>query len=263
MALNFDPNGSYGVFDPSLGGSTQGTSGTGVGGYGLSNAGGTAGAGSYGLSNTSGFDWGSMGSSVTGGLANYFGSEQMNGGYKNASNILGQLQQTAQTGQQLADPFSQYRGAQASYLNNLLTGKASIQTDPGYQFAQNEGQQQVGRAMQARGMGQSGNVMAALQQRGQDVASQQYNNILERLINLSGAGSQNAIAGGKIYGDISTSGITGQASSAVGSGMSKAGGVSGATKVGSALGTAAGMYFGGPAGGAVGGAIGSALGGLF
>lgn len=211
----------------------------------------------------SGVGSGNIGSTIGGGLASYFGGQAQAQGYKNASGILGQLQGTAQTASNISDPFQQYRSGIAANLNGILNGSQSIQTDPGYQFAQQAGQQAVQRQAAASGLSTSGNVMAALQQRGQDIANQQYGNIIDRLTNLSGAGSQNAIAGGQIYGGIASGGIQGQASSAVGVGNSNSGSASGGAAIGSALGGIAGTAIMPGVGTAIGSSLGGIIGGLF
>jgi len=167
------------------------------------------------------------GNNLISGLSNYFGGQQQGQGYTNASGILGQLGQQAGIASQISDPFQQYRGQYAQQLNDILSGKRSIQTDPGYQFAQQQGQQAVQRSAAAQGLGQSGNVMASLQQRGQDIANQQYNTIIERLSGLAGATPQNAQAGGAVYSNLMGQALTGQASAAVGQGMSNAGSTTG------------------------------------
>ena len=195
-----------------------------------------------------------IGNQLSNSLGNYLGGQQQAQGYEDASGILGKLGQQAGTASQLADPFQQYRSSYAKQLNDTMQGTRSIQTDPGYQFQYNEGQRAVERAANARGMGTSGNMMAALQQRGQDVANQQYGTIIDRLTNLAGAGSSNASAGGQIYGNMMGTALTGQASSALGAGMSNAAGTSGLI---SGLGSAAGSYLGSSGGQELIGKIGS------
>lgn len=142
-------------------------------------------------------------------------------GYKNAGADMVELGKQAGIASQYADPYQQYRAGDAATLNAYVTGTKSITTDPGYQFTQNEAANQVSRAAAARGMNQSGNVMAALQQRGSDIASQQYGTILDRLTGLAGATPQNAIAGGQIYGNMMTTSLTGQADASIGLGVAR------------------------------------------
>lgn len=161
------------------------------------------------------------GANLGGSLGSALGIKNETKGYEDARWLMQQLGVEAQKASSYADPFQQYRGGIASTLNDYVTGKKSIQTDPGYQFAFNEGQTAVSRAAAARGMNNSGNVMAALQQRGQDIASQQYGSIIDRLTNLAGATSQNAIAGGQIYGNMMGQSLTGQAEAEIGLGYSQ------------------------------------------
>lgn len=158
---------------------------------------------------------------ITAGLGGYLGSGKEEKGYEDARDLMRQLGQEAGKASQYADPYQQYRAGNAATLNGYVTGTKSIQTDPGYQFAQQEGQNAVGRAAAARGMNNSGNVMAALQSRGQDLANQQYGSIIDRLTNLSGATAQNAIAGGQIYGNMMTTSLTGQADAEIGIGAAQ------------------------------------------
>lgn len=162
---------------------------------------------------------------ITAGLGGYKGSKREEKGYERAGELMKQLGQEAGTASRYADPYQQYRPEMASMLSDYVTGKRSIQTDPGYQFQQQEGQRSVERAAAARGMGQSGNVMAALQARGQDIASQQYGSIIDRLTNLAGATAQNAAAGGQLYGNMMTTSLTGQAESQIGIGAAQGRGI--------------------------------------
>jgi len=162
---------------------------------------------------------------ILSGIGGYIGSGKEEKGYKDARYLMQQLQASAGTAVNYIDPFNSYRSGIAKTLNDYVTGQKDISTDPGYQFAYNEGQRGVERAAAARGMNNSGNVMAALQQRGQDVASQQYGAIIDRLTNLAGASSQNAIAAGQSYGNIMTSALTGQADAEIGIGNAQGRGI--------------------------------------
>ncbi len=157
--------------------------------------------------------------SFIGGVGGMLGGHKEAQGYGRAQAEMEALKKEASTTQGMIDPYSKYRSGAAETLNDYLTGKKSIQTDPGYQFTMNEGMNQVNRAGAAKGYGRSGNIMAALQQRGSDIASQQYSSIMDRLTNLAGAGSQNAIAGGQAYGNIMTTASTGVADAQIGKGF--------------------------------------------
>ena len=181
------------------------------------------------------------------------------GGYKKASKYYKQLGQEASVTQDKIDPFSEHRSGIADLLNQYVTGQKSIETDPGYQFAMNEGMQQVNRAAAAKGYGQSGNVLAALKQRGSDIASQQYGSIIERLTNLAGATAQNAMAGGQAYGNMMETSLTGQAAAAVQKAQAKSAGISAGL---GALGSLGGAVYGGMTGGLKGAKTGAELGGV-
>lgn len=60
---------------------------------------------------------------------------------------------------------------------------SNFQGDPGYQFRLNEGNKAINASMAARGMGNSGAALKALQRYGQDYASNEYNNAYNREFN--------------------------------------------------------------------------------
>jgi hypothetical protein len=142
----------------------------------------------------------------------------LNAGYNQASGNINQAigalnQNYGQAGQQLQtnytsalQPYLQnYGQAQGgvNQLENLLGingagGSAQAQQTltnmPGYQFALQQGQNATNAAAQAGGTGQSGNQQLALQQQGQGLASQNYNQYVSQLQPFLGA--SNAAAGG-------------------------------------------------------------------
>ena len=63
-----------------------------------------------------------------------------------------------------------------------------FKTDPGYQFRMDEGQRALERGAAARGGLLSGRTIKATQKYGQDYASGEYKNYLDRLAALAGAG---------------------------------------------------------------------------
>lgn len=151
------------------------------------------------------------------------GGKSESRGYKQAQKQFEQLKKEAGKAQGMADPFSQYRGDLAGRLNRIISGEEDFRTDPGYQFRLSEAMRETERGAAARGFNMSGNVMAAMNQRAQDVASSEYQNIIGRLTELAGAGSQNAVAGAQIYGDIMTSATTGAAQARIGRGQAQSG----------------------------------------
>jgi hypothetical protein len=142
----------------------------------------------------------------------------LNAGYNQASGNINQAigalnQNYGQAGQQLQTnytsalaPYLQnYGQAQGgvNQLENLLGingagGSAQAQHTltnmPGYQFALQQGQNATNAAAQAGGTGQSGNQLLALQQQGQGLASQNYNQYVSQLQPFLSA--SNAAAGG-------------------------------------------------------------------
>lgn len=94
----------------------------------------------------------------------------------------------------MADPYSKYRGQAATQLNALMMNPSMVYQLPGYQFAQQQGQQAVQRGAAATGQTVSGNQLQALQTQGSGLATDWFNNYVNILGNLSGA-SQGPIAG--------------------------------------------------------------------
>lgn len=116
--------------------------------------------------------------------------------------IAGDARTDAGTAAGMSDPYAQYRGDAAKQLSGIMSGDIDFKTDPGYQFRMSEAMRETERAGSARGYNNSGNIMAAVNQRAQDVASGEYTNIINRLTGLAGAMPQNAIAGGQNYGNM-------------------------------------------------------------
>ena len=82
------------------------------------------------------------------------------------------------------NPYTAQAGAYGQQLSDILSGKTDWKTDPGYAFRMQQGQQETERNAASRGYNQSGNIMAALQDRAQGTASQEYQNITSRLAGL-------------------------------------------------------------------------------
>lgn len=89
-------------------------------------------------------------------------------------------------------------------LQKLMENPDSIQNSGAYRFAFDQGQQAIERSAAAKGMLNSGNVLAELARYGQGMASQQYDKEADRLgnlamqreandINRSGTESRNAL----------------------------------------------------------------------
>jgi len=103
---------------------------------------------------------------------------------------------------QTRQDLSPYTQAGAQALNGLLglTGlnggdtMAALQQDPSYQFRLNQGLDSIESGAAAQGGLLSGSTLKALNNYGQNLASQEYGNAYNRLSNIVGMG-QNAAAG--------------------------------------------------------------------
>ena len=113
---------------------------------------------------------------------------------RDASNAAIQQQQAALAQQkELAAPYTGLgQQAMGAYENLLGIGKdgkvnpqlaqQTLQNMPGYQFAQQQGQQQTLAAAGAMGMGLSGNTLTALSKYNQGLADQTYQQELQNLL---------------------------------------------------------------------------------
>lgn len=101
------------------------------------------------------------------------------------------------TQRQDAQPWVQAGTSALSQLQDPNLG-SDFQTDPGYQFRLNQGVNQINSSAAARGLGNSGATLKALDRYNQDYASNEYNNVYNRtygrLSQLAGYG-QAASAG--------------------------------------------------------------------
>ena len=95
----------------------------------------------------------------------------------------------------VANPLISHAENQKVYNNAL----SNFQTTPSYQFRLNQGVQALDRSAAARGMVNSGAQQKAVTQFGQDYATNEYGNYLNRLNNLAGLG-QNATNQVSAYG---------------------------------------------------------------
>lgn len=100
--------------------------------------------------------------------------------------------------QKIAKGFAPYRelgGMAAGNLRDIyLTGERDFEASPGYDFRYNEGLRALENNLAARGLLNSGRGIKALQQYGQGIASDEYNQGFNRFAQLAGMG-QNAVAG--------------------------------------------------------------------
>ncbi len=79
-------------------------------------------------------------------------------------------------------------------LMGLLNNPSSIQNDPSYQFRLDQGNQAINRSAAAKGMSNSGNVLAELMKYGQGMASEELGNKTNTLANLMGGAQKFGIA---------------------------------------------------------------------
>ena len=129
---------------------------------------------------------GTVGAVVAGGMAA--------SATRDASNAAIQQQQAALAQQkEMAAPYTQLgQNAMGAYQNLLGIGKdgkvnpqlaqQTLQNMPGYQFEQQQGQQQTLAAAGAMGMGLSGNTLAGLSRYNQGLADQTYQQELQNLL---------------------------------------------------------------------------------
>lgn len=87
-----------------------------------------------------------------------------------------------------ANSLFQPGNTQSALDANRQTALNSFYTDPGYEFARDEGIQAIDRSAAARGILNSGATAKALERFGQGLADQQYGDYYNRLAGLSGTG---------------------------------------------------------------------------
>ena len=101
---------------------------------------------------------------------------------QNITDVENMMGAETQRQQQITEgsDFSPYQ----NQLNNLLRDPSKVQQTAGYQFALDQGNQSINRSAAAKGMLNSGNVLAELAKYGQGMASQQYDTETNRLASL-------------------------------------------------------------------------------
>lgn len=150
-----------------------------------------------------------IGAAVIGAAGSAVAGSKAAGATQSAANTAAQEQQTALTQQeQLAAPYTGLGTSAIPQLQTLLglTGggtsdkpntsaaEAALAATPGYQFTLNQGLQGVENSAAAKGMLNSGNTLAALDQYGSGLADQTYQQAVGNLENTVGIG-QAAAAG--------------------------------------------------------------------
>lgn len=133
-------------------------------------------------------------------------------------------------------------------------GMAQFQTDPGYQFRLSEGMKALERSAAARGLLQSGGTLKGIQQYGQNLASEEYQNafsryLTEREARMNPYSYLTGIGQAAAAGQAANIGTTGAALADI---ASQRGNIQGAQAMGTAgaignalssIGTAAGSYY--------------------
>jgi hypothetical protein len=133
---------------------------------------------------------GSIGGSLIGGAASLYGGSLAADAAKNAGQA-----QMAQYYQNRRDmlPWLQTGQAGVNAMRDILLrgGSSDYLETPGYDFRMGEGVKAIDRSASARGMMGSGATLKALQEYGQNIGTEEYNQRLNRLGVLAGYG-QNA-----------------------------------------------------------------------
>jgi hypothetical protein len=106
--------------------------------------------------------------------------------------------QTPTAAQSSADPYAPYRAQAATKLNELMADPSLVYGLPGYNFAQEEGTKQIGRAAAATGQSISGNTLAAINKQSQGTAKTWFDDYVNNLSMQSGA-NQNPAGGQAAY----------------------------------------------------------------
>ena len=126
------------------------------------------------------------GGSVLGGITGLFGDTESAGSVQNMADPYHRLRQ------KYMDELATYTDAGPSKeltagtsgvmkaLGSTSKGFTFNKDDPSYQFRLNQGSEAVARQMNAQGHNDSGNMWAALQDYGQQTASQEYGNAYQR-----------------------------------------------------------------------------------
>lgn len=106
--------------------------------------------------------------------------------------------QSPTSAQNRTDPYAQYRADAATQLNQLMKNPAMVYGMPGYNFAQQQGANQILRSAAATGNLGSGNTAASLRRQGAETAQSWFNDYVNKLATYSGA-SQSPAAGANAY----------------------------------------------------------------
>lgn len=159
------------------------------------------------------------GSSVLGAGASLFGSSQQARAQRQAA----QMQQQA-AAQSRADLAPWMQAGQRGLSNYEGQVNVPFEESPAYQFMMQQGMRGINNSARAQGLYGSGARGMALQRFGQGLASQEFNNYLNRLQGLAGMGQQAAGAGAQF----GMAGAQGAGQNVAGAGTAMGGGTVGA-----------------------------------
>jgi len=128
---------------------------------------------------------------VSGGLEVYDYLKTQDTAREGAKEAKQAAQQGIATTKEYLDPYAKAGATATGDYLKLLQDPSSIRRDPGYAFQQEEQSKAIQRSAAAGGQGvMSGATLATLQQRGGDLASQSYDQALNRRLALIGPGQQ-------------------------------------------------------------------------
>lgn len=155
--------------------------------------------GGYSLGGTGGGTWDSLGGYSLAGTGGAPNTPQATAGHPFGANADRYGNPIPTSSPNPTGGFAQARNLQAqgadftgyqNQLNQLLQDPSKIQQTAGYQFQLGQGNEAINRSAAAKGMLNSGNVLAELAKYGQGMASTEYGNQVNRLAGLM-QGAQN------------------------------------------------------------------------
>ena len=111
--------------------------------------------------------------------------------YDQGQDAIDDSQDIIQEGFQQQNPWAQYQPAMGAGLMQILSDPSMITQTPGYQFAYDQGLQALGAKHASSGNRYSGRALTEAMQYGQGLASQMYNQEVNRYASYAGATTPN------------------------------------------------------------------------
>lgn len=146
--------------------------------------------------------WAVAGAAVAAGGAIYASNKQSDAINNSSAASIGESQLNRRMIQEQSLPYRQV-GENALYRVQDLSGARGAgamgeafqeyQTSPGYQYQVDQGVRAVEASAAARGLTGSGAMLKALQDRGQQIANQDFGTYYNRLLNLANMGQNSAL----------------------------------------------------------------------